>query len=255
MGGNREILAYLMDITKYKALETRLRDHSDMLEKEVVEKSRAVLDAERMVIAGKIAAMVGHDLRGPLQSIKNAAYLLRKSPDNFNDMLEVIDDSVDRAAMMLEEFRDQTREDPLSVVKVDLGVLLAKAVKEAEIPEGINASVEVDGGVKNASLDVYKIRRVLDNLIRNAVEAMSKGGELKVRGSREEAGIIIEVSDTGEGIRDEVLEGLFKPFHTTKTGGLGLGLAYCKRAVEAHGGTITVESEVGRGTSFTVRIP
>jgi len=255
VGGNREVLGYLKDVTKYKVLEARLRDHSVMLEKEVVEKSRAILDAERMVTAGKIAASVGHDLRGPLQSIKNAVYLLRNTPDSLYDLLEVIDDSVDRATLMLQEFRDQTREDPLFVVDVDLGELLGKALEEAGVPEGVNASAEVDGGVNMVSLDVFKIRRVLDNLIRNAVEAMPKGGELKVHGSRGEAGIIIVVSDTGEGIRDEVLEDLFKPFHTTKPGGLGLGLAYCKRAVEAHGGVITVESEVGKGTSFTVRLP
>ncbi len=65
----------------------------------------------------------------------------------------------------------------------------------------------------------------------------------------------IEVSDTGEGIRDEAVEDLFKPFHTTKRGGLGLGLAYCKRAVEAHGGSITVESKVGAGATFMVQLP
>jgi len=62
-------------------------------------------------------------------------------------------------------------------------------------------------------------------------------------------------SDTGEGITEEVMSGLFTPFHTTKAGGLGLGLAFCKRAVEAHGGTITVESKVNRGTTFTIIIP
>ena len=66
---------------------------------------------------------------------------------------------------------------------------------------------------------------------------------------------MIEVSDTGEGIQDEVMGDLFKPFHTTKPGGLGLGLAYCRRAVEGHGGSISVESSVGGGTTFTVRLP
>ena len=250
-----KVILSVVDITEMKQLEEERLGYSRELEMRVEERTRELLDAERMAAAGSVAAMVGHDLRGPLQSIKNAAYLLGKSPGSPEEALRIIEESVDRAAMMLREFRDQTREEPLAVVDVDLGELLGRAVEEAGIPEGVDASVEVDGGVGGASLDVFKIRRVLDNLIGNAVEAMPKGGVLRVRGSRGEGGVVIEVSDTGEGIRDEVMGDLFKPFHTTKPGGLGLGLAYCRRAVEAHGGSITVESGVGAGTTFTVLLP
>jgi signal transduction histidine kinase len=136
-----------------------------------------------------------------------------------------------------------------------LGDLLRRAVKEIGVPGNIDASVVVDPGVEEVSVDVLKMRRVLDNLIRNAVEAMPEGGELRISGWRGEKGLVIEVSDTGEGIREEALEDLFKPFHSTKPGGMGLGLAYCKRAVEAHGGSIAVESEVGGGTTFMVLLP
>ena len=80
---------------------------------------------------------------------------------------------------------------------------------------------------------------------------MPKGGVLRVSGSRGEMKVVIEVSDTGEGIRDEVMADLFKPFNTSKP----VGLAYCRRAVEAHGGSITVESKVGVGSTFTVLLP
>jgi len=96
---------------------------------------------------------------------------------------------------------------------------------------------------------------VLDNLVGNAVEAMPEGGTLTVTAEKEEDVIVISVSDTGVGIPDEELVNLFKPFQTTKKGGLGLGLAYCKRAIEDHGGKITVESKVGEGTTFTVGLP
>jgi len=246
-----KLILSVVDITEVKQLEEERLEHSRELEMRVEERTRELFDAGRMAAAGSIAAMVGHDLRGPLQSIKNAAYLLDKSPESSEDALRVIKESVDRATMMLQEIRDQTHEEPLAIADVDLG----RAVEEAGIPEDIDASVGVDGGVGKASLDVLKIRRVLDNLISNAVEAMPKGGELRISGSRGEEGFVIEVSDSGEGIRDEVMEGLFKPFNTSKPGGLGLGLAYCKRAVEAHGGSITVESKVGAGTIFTVLLP
>jgi signal transduction histidine kinase len=105
------------------------------------------------------------------------------------------------------------------------------------------------------TFDWVKIRRVLNNLIRNAVEAMPEGGELGVSCEVHGDNLVLTISDTGVGILDEEMENLFKPFYTTKSNGMGLGLAYCKRAVEAHGGTITVESEVGKRTSFTVRLP
>jgi len=230
-------------------------EHSRDLEMRVEERTRELLDAERMAAAGSIAAMVGHDLRGPLQLIKNAAYLLKKNPEQLEEHLASIDDSVNRATEMLQEFRDQTQEDPLSIVTINLGMILKQAVDEIGILEDIDATVEVDPGVQMASLDVLKIRRVLDNLIRNAVEAMPNGGEIRVKASRGDEEFIIEVSDTGEGIPNVVMEDLYKPFHTTKPGGLGLGLAYCKRAVEAHGGSITVETEVGAGTTFKIRLP
>ena len=250
-----KVILSVVDITESKHLAEARLEHSRELEMRVEERTRDLLDAERMAAAGSLAAMVGHDLRGPLQSIKNAAYLLRRGLRPNEEALEIIDDSVDRATGMLQEFRDQTHESPLSVTPVELGGLLRRAVTGIGVPESIDVVVVVDPGVGEVSLDVLKMRRVLDNLVRNAVEAMPEGGVLRVGGSRGEEGLVVEVSDTGEGIRGEALGVLFKPFHSTKPGGMGLGLAYCKRAVEAHGGWIAVESEVGVGTTFMVVLP
>ena len=242
-------------ITEHKRLEEEHRNYSKKLESRIEERTRELLDAERMTAAGGVAAMVGHDLRGPLQTIKNAIYLLNKNPESLGETLRIIDDAVDRATMMLQEFREQTRKAPLTVSRVDLGALMAKALEGAIIPEGVNAVVEVGEGLESVPVDTFKFRRVIDNLIRNAVEAMPKGGELRVEAHLNVGEILVEVSDTGEGIPEEVMGELFKPFHTTKAGGLGLGLAYSKRAIEAHGGLITVKSEVNKGTTFTVSLP
>jgi len=110
-------------------------------------------------------------------------------------------------------------------------------------------------GLEKVAVDPAKVRRVLDNLIRNALEAMPDGGVLNIEAERRGDDVIIKVSDTGAGIKDEDLPKLFKPFHTTKPKGIGLGLAYCKRTVEAHGGTITIESKEGEGATFTVTLP
>lgn len=167
----------------------------------------------------------------------------------------VIDDSVDRASMMLQGLRDQTREEPLRITEVDLGELLTRAVEEANLPEGVRGVLEVGDGLESVLFDALKIRRIMDNLVKNAVDAMPRDGELSVKAHVSDGDILLEVSDTGEGVFEEVMEDLFKPFRTTKLGGLGLGLAYCKRAVEAHNGTIEVHSKIGEGTTFTIILP
>ena len=106
-----------------------------------------------------------------------------------------------------------------------------------------------------AHVDPVKIRRVLDNLIKNACEAINGPGTVTVKADRVDGNLAIEVTDTGVGIPEDFMPNLFQTFKTTKKRGLGLGLAYSKKAVDAHGGTITVESKVGKGTTFTVRVP
>ncbi len=99
-------------------------------------------------------------------------------------------------------------------------------------------------------VEPMKVNRVLDNLLRDAGEAMPGGGRLTVAAERVAGEVVLEVADTGPGIPEELMENLFRPFLTTKPGGLGLGLPYCKKAVEAHGGSISVYSTPGKGATF-----
>jgi len=253
--GRPASLAFNRDITERKQGEEKLLEYADHLEEMVEEKTQEILDAERMVAAGRVASMVGHDLRGSLQTINNAVYLLRRTPDKSDELLSMINGAVQRASQMIEEFRIQTRDTPLKIEPIDLAALLDATVKETQIPESVKMDLRVGEGLENVSLDPLKMRRVLDNLVGNALDAMPDGGALTMIAGMREDEIVIRVSDTGVGIPEEEMPNLFKPFHTTKSEGVGLGLAYCKRAVEAHGGNITVESEVGKGTTFTVELP
>jgi signal transduction histidine kinase len=99
------------------------------------------------------------------------------------------------------------------------------------------------------------MKRTFINLIRNAVEAMPNGGTLTIKSRKIRDKITFAFSDTGVGMSEEVLKRLWNPLFTTKAKGMGLGLAICKRFVEAHGGSIAVESTLGKGTTFTVKIP
>ena len=205
--------------------------------------------------AGRIAATVGHDLRGPLQTIKNAIYLMKQSPENVDEMIDMVNKSVDRASEMIDMFRSQTRYSPLILGNVNLVEMVRKTLEEATLPQSIEAVLELDERLKSVYLDETKIHRVLDNLIQNAVEAMPTGGRLTVTAKRARDKVTLTISDTGVGIPEDEVQSLFKPFQTTKDGGLGLGLYYCKRTVEAHEGTIELDSEVGAGTTFTIEIP
>jgi signal transduction histidine kinase len=116
-------------------------------------------------------------------------------------------------------------------------------------------TVEANTDPMRVNLDRVKMRRVMDNLIRNATEAKADGGTLTITTRENKHGTTIEVSDTGTGIPENEMENLFKPFYTTKPHGVGLGLTYCKRTVEAHKGTIEAESRSGEGTRITITIP
>lgn len=227
----------------------------DTLEKLVEEKTQEILDAERMVAAGRIASMVGHDLRGPLQTINNAVYLLNRTPENSEELMNMINGAAQSASQMLEEFRSQTRDTPLKIEPTDLAALLNAMVKEIQIPESVKIDLRAGDGLDAVSLDPLKIRSVLYNLVENALDAMPDGGVLTMIAGMGEDEIVMRVSDTGVGIPEKEMPNLFQPFYTTKRKGLGLGLAYCKRAVEAQGGSITVKSKVGVETTFTVTLP
>ena len=124
-----------------------------------------------------------------------------------------------------------------------------------KIPRSVKVTVNVGDGLSNVRFDPALFRRVLTNLILNAVQAMPNGSKLTITGSKNEKSLTVAVHDTGVGVAPENLGKVFNPFFTTKAKGQGLGLAVCKRLVEAQGGTVNVSSETGKGSTFTVTVP
>jgi len=252
---NLAYIALIKDITDIKTTENQLREYTEKLEQAVNKRTQDLLEAERLAAAGRIASMVGHDLRGPLQAIRNATYFIRHSPEKTETELERIDNAVKRAIDMLEELRNRTREDPIKLIDADLSFLIGEVINQTATSPNIEIVEKQNGNLTNVRIDPLKINRVLDNLIRNAIDAMPDGGKITLDASRDTKTITLKVSDTGIGMSQADVEKLFTPFYTTKQKGLGLGLAYCKRAVEAHQGTISVESVENQGTTFTIVIP
>jgi PAS domain S-box-containing protein len=247
-------IGFVRDMTDAKLSQKKFREHTKRLEKAVEERSSELLEAERMATAGRVASMVGHDLRSPLQSVKNAVYMIKQKPELTPQMLGLIEGAVDRSLRMLDELRQRTREEPLTLAPTSLGKLVEDTVRETPHPSKVSIKVETED-VAKVSVDPLKVRRVLENLINNAVESIRTEGTVSVTLRNVRDGVEVEVEDNGRGIPSEEMVNLFKPFYTTKPGGMGLGLAFCKRTVEAHGGSIGVESEEGKGTTVTFKLP
>ena len=247
-------IGLVRDVTEIKRFEAQRRDYTEQLEDTIVKRSNALVEAERITTAGRIASMVGHDLRSPLQSVKNAVYVIRQRPEYTDRMLTVIECAVDRALKMLDELRQTTRGEPLVLKPTNINQFVEQVIRELPLPPTV--AVTLDSHEKIVvRVDQLKLRRVLENLISNAVEAMGQKGKVIVTLREVEGGVEISVRDHERGMSPETISQLFKPFFTTKPVGMGLGLAFCKRAVGAHGGNIEAWSVEGEGTTVTITLP
>jgi signal transduction histidine kinase len=202
-----------------------------------------------------VTAMVGHDLRGPLVTIANAVQLIQRGSERSEKLLKMIEDNASRSIMMLEDLRQLLRSATTVREKTDLSALINNVVEDAFIPDSVNMKLRLDEKIGYVMIDRSKMRRVLDNLIQNALDAMPNRGDLTISTHRDSEWKRIEISDTGKGIPEEDRATLFTPFNSRKVGGLGLGLVFSKEIVEAHGGTLSLKSEVGEGTSVTITLP
>ncbi|MEM1589419.1 MAG: PAS domain S-box protein, partial [Candidatus Bathyarchaeia archaeon] len=243
-----------------------LESYADQLEEKVEERTRELreihdqlLKAQRLAVIGEVAGMVGHDLRNPLTSIAGAAYYLKRrlaqtGDEKVMEMLNLIEKNIAYSNKIINDLLDYSREVKLDITETDPETIANEALAAVEIPSNINV-VRLVNKKPKLKADFEKLKRVLVNLIRNAVEAMPKGGTLTIKSVKKCDSVEFTVSDTGIGMTEEVLRKLWTPLFTTKARGMGFGLAICKRFVEAHGGTMTVESAPGKGTTFTVAVP
>lgn len=250
---NREILIIARDITERKVMEEKLNTYTHEMEHLAEDRAKKLADSEKMATAGAIASTVTHDLRGPLNTIRNAVYLMEKKPEKAAEMREVIVKAIDNASKMLSEVKEKWSEEKLEIKKIELKDFIDSIIEE--MPIAPNVEIKTDLQKIFADIDQLKIRRVIENLIRNAMDATPGKGIIQISNQTETGYALIKVQDTGTGIPEESLNKLFQPFYTTKSTGTGLGLYNCKKIVEAHGGSIQVESKVGSGSTFILKLP
>jgi len=214
--------------------------------------------AERLAAVGETAAMVGHDLRNPLQGIAGAISLLQEgslTEQERKEMLQLIQKSIDYSNSIVRDLSEYSSEIQLRLGEASPRSIIQSSMRAVKMPGNVTVR-DSSEDQPPITIDSDRMRRVFINLIQNAVDAMPQGGTLTVSTKiidRQNIGFTI--TDTGSGMSEKVMENLWKPLHTTKAKGLGLGLAIRKRIVETHGGNISVKTGVGEGTTVTVHLP
>jgi len=246
----------------YQGRPAVLRVARDIRERKRMEEER--LKLEKLATIGELATMVGHDLRNPLQAIENATYYLNNElprlppstpiPQKAIEMLQIINDSVNYADKIVRDLHDFSATKKPVFKKTNINTIVKETLSQVEAPENVELITEL-GHLPEIKVDMDQIKRVFLNLTINGIQAIEKGGTLKVSTKKTKEFVEVKFEDTGVGIPKENMKKIFTPFFTTRAKGMGMGLPICKKFVEIHGGSIEVESEEGKGSTFTVKLP
>lgn len=232
----------LRDITERKEMEEKL------------------IRSERLAVLGQLAGGVGHELRNPLGTIKNSIYflnmVLEKTEPEIKETLELLEKEVAASVKIIDSLLGFARPKPPSIQKVEINDVIEEALSRNHVPERVEVVKQLDETLPTIQADPDQLVQVFNNIIHNASQAMPEGGKLAIKSrASNRKQVSISFTDSGVGMSKNTLKKLFEPLFTTKAKGIGLGLAITKILVKAQGGTIEVTSEVGKGSTFTIRLP
>jgi len=233
------------------------------IERELQKTQQALLQSEKLAAMGRLTSQIAHELNNPIYGIMNTLELLKTEipPESKRrKILELALSETQRLAEMLRNMLsfskpEEEKRRPVKLNELVDGILL---VMEKQMRESnIKVETSFDDEIPEVMASTNQMRQVMLNILKNAKEAMPRGGTLTVRTSKEDKHALIQVQDTGVGIPEEIRNKIFEAFFTTKqkVKGVGLGLSVCYGIIKDHGGDIKVESEEGKGTTFTIRLP
>ncbi|KAF4323861.1 hypothetical protein G195_001831 [Phytophthora kernoviae 00238/432] len=217
-----------------------------------------VFRSERLRAVGELAAGMAHEIRNPLTAIRGFLQLSRGQAFNIAPWYEVIMGEITRVTELTAEFLQFSKPHTNHMKPERVGHCLERVMSLTEsdaASRGHRITLEMTGEPVVVNMDRDKIVQVLINLIRNAFEAMTDPGEVHIDLLHDGDKALISISDTGSGIPEKSLATIFNPFYTTKEEGTGLGLALCQKIALDHHGKITVHSELGIGSTFTLHLP
>lgn len=212
---------------------------------------------KRLSAIGELSARIAHDLRNPLGVIKNTIEIIKiKNPtmdEKSKNDLSRLDRAVTRMTHQIDQVLDYVTPKPPNFSSNSLIEIIELALERMLKPDTVKINLPEND--LTVTCDGEKIEIVFANLITNAIQAMDNKGEITIRIKDDVDNALVEVEDTGPGISDENMLKIFDPLFTTKQTGTGLGLVSCKSVIEHHGGTIHAKSELGKGTTFFIKLP
>jgi PAS domain S-box-containing protein len=259
-------VAVYTDITERARMEEALKEYSERLQEMVEQRTRELREAqeqliraERLATIGQLGASVGHELRNPLGIISNSVYYLnmklKDAGEKVKKHLKIMEEEIAISNKIINDLLGFARGRKPILEKAHLNTMVEEALSRSPMPDNVTVITELGGDLPPLMVDANQIEQVFINLILNAAQAMPDGGRLEIATRAGDGVIVAEFKDNGCGIPGENLEKIFEPLFTTRAKGIGLGLAVSKQLVEAHRGTIEVDSQVGRGTTFSVTLP
>ncbi len=249
-----------VDLRRSEAKVRRERDKVKESMRRLVETQEKLIRAERFAAIGEAAAYLSHEIKNPLAAIGGFASQIERSLSEDDDnirKLQIISEETTRLETLLTDVRDFTRPfKPQKELKdINLSIEETLSLMEDNLKSmGIDYDNFLDDELPPIWFDPEQIKQVLINLIKNAAEAMPEG-KITILSRQEDDYIKVSIVDRGAGISTETVEKIFEPFFTTKKRGTGLGLAVCRKIIEDHTGELSVESEDGKGTKFTISLP
>ncbi|WP_052675862.1 ATP-binding protein [Paenibacillus sp. IHBB 10380] len=223
-----------------------------------LKRQEELLRSDKMKTLGELAAGMAHEIRNPLTSIQGFIQLSKKTGYNIQPWYDVIMEEIARVSELTVEFLQFSKPHETNIKNDILAICMARVYSLCESEAtSYGHIIEMDISDQNIMvlMDRDKIIQVLINLVRNAIQAMKQAGYVHFVLSREGDRALIQICDNGKGIPTSEINKIFDPFYTTKEDGTGLGLSLCQKIIEDHHGHITVVSEVGVGTVFTVDLP
>jgi len=252
-----ELVAHQVGI----AVKNALTYEKGLKEKEhlITVLEQKVKQAERLAALGRAAAIIAHEIKNPLTSIRLSLYSVEKKAAwrmDFNEDLNIVKEAVERVSRTTEDLLHFSGDTNLRIKEIDINELLRNLV--AEHKNHLNTHMIIETSLHKPTplvlADSEKLKESFNNLLANAIAATESGGTVRVSTNPSFDRVVVTIEDWGDGISPEIQQKIFDPFFTTKQSGTGLGLAIAKKNIEAHRGLIEVESEPGWGTKFSITL-